>query len=59
MYWKDLTKKEKKHLKEQEIATLRDFKSLAEKQKDMRLRNSDIEPCWDCKSIARKLGLPI
>jgi len=59
MYFKDLNKTEKKHLKSQEIYTLRDFRSLAETHIKMRLENPKIEPCFECKNIARKLGLPV
>ena len=59
MYWKDLTKKEKKHLKEMDVRTLYDFKLMAEKQREFRIEAPDIEPCWDCKHIAIKLAVRI
>ena len=62
MKWKDLTKEEKKHLKEQEITTLRDFKKTAKSQAEMRrekIYGFTCEPCWNCKMIARKLGLEV
>ena len=62
MYFKDLTKKEKAHLrKELDFFTLAHFKKVAAEQKKMR-ENSEFphyEPCYECKNIARKLGLPI
>ena len=57
----ELTKAELKHLKEDALETgtritpcglERNFKGHAE----MRQKNPNIEPCWTCKMIARKLG---
>lgn len=61
MDWmKDLTKKEKKHLLEDAgCKTLEQFKRNADHQKKMREKTPGIEPCWDCKFIAKKLGLPV
>lgn len=61
MYWKDLSKKEKKHLRDFDITTLRDFKEMAINQaKDReRAKPALMEPCWDCRAIAKKLGLPV
>lgn len=59
MFFKDLTKKEKKHLKGVGgVTTLRDFKNVAEYQKKWRQPGGN-EPCWECKFIAKKLGLPV
>lgn len=66
-FFKDLTKKEKKHLKKTaEITTLAAFKEMAEKQAEMRKEYKEkggvyanFEPCYDCKNIARKLGLEV
>lgn len=61
-----LTKKEKKHLKEQGISTLSHFKSVREAQKQTLVHSIKtrkeyvpgiMEPCWECKMIARRLGL--
>lgn len=61
-----LTKKEKKHLKEQEITTLTQFKTTREFQKKNLVKSIQdrkeympglMEPCWECKMIARRLGL--
>ena len=61
-----LTKKEKKHLKESGITTLKVFKSNREFQKEALVKNIQdrkeympglMEPCWECKMIARRLGL--
>ena len=57
--FKDLTKKEMKHLKSQEMTTLKAFKATAEAHVKMRVENPQIEPCFECKNIARKLNLPI
>jgi len=62
--FKSLTKKEKQHLKSQEITTLREFKELAAYQYDYRRKNDspglpNPECCYECKAIARKLGLPV
>ena len=60
MYFKDLTEKEKKHLQEMDITTLTEFKLVAQTQKEMRDSQSmGSEPCWDCRAIAKKLGLPV
>ena len=57
MKWKDLNEKQKKHLREVGITTLTQFKSMVQAQERMRKENPKIEPCWDCKFLARKLGL--
>lgn len=57
--FKDLTKTELKHLKSQDMTTLREFKATAEAHVKMRQENPAIEPCFECKNIARKLNLPI
>lgn len=57
MYFKDLTKKEKLHLRKQGITTLQKFKEVAAEQ--ARMRGEGGEPCFDCKNIARKLDLPV
>jgi len=60
--WKDLTKKERKHVHEMGITTLRQFKVNAEHQAQTRKEfplPEFSEPCWDCRTIAKKLGLPI
>jgi len=60
MFFKNLTKKEKKHLKiAGGITTLKEFKKTAEAQKEMREKHPSIEPCFECKFIAKKLGLPV
>lgn len=57
--FKNLTKKEKKHLKEVAgVTTLKDFKVTAAAHVEMR-KNFTIEPCFECKNIARKLGLEV
>jgi hypothetical protein len=61
----ELTKKEKKHLRiTAGCRTLNQFKKTAEFQREQRLRQTFelkplLEPCWECKFIAKKLGLPV
>lgn len=62
VHFKDLTKKERKHLREMGITTLKGFKRNAEMQADRRKEfpfPEFSEPCWDCRAIAKKLELPI
>jgi hypothetical protein len=63
MKFKDLNKKEMRHLRAQlSSPTLRNFKIVAEYQKSLRDApdfQQYNEPCYECKEIARKLGLPI
>ncbi|EKD40819.1 MAG: hypothetical protein ACD_74C00157G0004 [uncultured bacterium] len=56
--WKSkLTAKELKHLKvDAGVKTLTDAKRNFEHHAEMR-RTSSVEPCFECKHIARKLGL--
>lgn len=39
--------------------TLRMFKCTAAEQKEWRDNPAHSEPCWMCKDIARRLGLPV
>ena len=60
MKWQDkLTKKELKHMKD--IAGCHSLKTFKENRKgQIQMRESgkfDREPCFDCRSIALKLGL--
>ena len=62
--WKNkLTKKELKHLnKEANVHSLAAMIRTHKGQEKMRKGdkyNASLEPCWTCKGIARKLGLPI
>lgn len=63
MRWqKKLTKKELKHLREMGITTLGQARKNAEHQKQMRddpQRRGLSDPCWECRTINTKLGLPI
>jgi hypothetical protein len=55
---KKLTKAERTHLREMEITSLRKFKETILHQNKSRSRKPDrFEPCWECLSIASKLGL--
>lgn len=52
MRWQDkLTKKQKAHLKEVGITTLRGVKQSVEFQNGQRF------PCWECVEVGRRLGL--
>lgn len=61
-----LGKREKKHLKEFSVTTLGQFKDLRTRQLEDLARvvkeageflPNVHEPCWECKMMARKLGL--
>lgn len=59
-----LTKDAKRHLKSEMIFTFTRFKEVAAYQAVMRqiARNNNygyIEPCFECKRIAQKLGLEV
>lgn len=58
-FFKDLGKRDKKHLAEMGMQTLGTFRRNAEEQRLMRLATPDIEPCFTCKEIARKLGVAV
>lgn len=56
--WKNkLTKSELKHLKDVEVTTMAQLKLNFEHQAKLRKLNPNIEPCHECKHIARKLGM--
>jgi hypothetical protein len=57
--FKSLSKTEMKHLRSQEMTTLKQFKATADAHVRMRAENPQIEPCYECKNIARKLGVPV
>jgi hypothetical protein len=59
MKWqKKLTKKELAHVKEWAGGTLAGLKRTREFHRaDLAAHPDGPEPCWDCKIIARKLGL--
>jgi hypothetical protein len=68
MKWKDLSKKERSHLRrEAGCVTLSRFRRIAEVQAEMRQKQLPenggtepfIEPCFQCKFIAIKLGFSI
>ena len=59
---KPLNKTEIKHLRDMGVTTLAQAKRNAEFQAGLRERNRDEpmgEPCWDCRRINQKIGLPI
>ena len=59
---KPLNKTEIKHLREMGVTTLRQAKTNAGSQAKMREENKFApmgEPCWECRRINQKLGLPI
>jgi len=53
---KVLTLTEIKHLRENTDGTLRGAKESFRFQKKLRDKTGSLEPCWDCKFIAQKLG---
>ena len=54
MAWIDkLNSKERKHLRDMGIRTLREVKNNVAYQSLMMF------PCWDCVSMGRKLGIPV
>ena len=57
MRWqKKLTKKQLRHLKEMEIATLAVFRATREHQKRYSAEHPDApEPCWECRMIESRL----
>lgn len=62
--WRDpLTKKEKKHLTENGIRTKTQMEGQVVFLKNWEVENKDnpnraiLYPCWECKSIAKKLGM--
>ena len=55
---KVLTLTEIKHLRENTDGTLRGAKATFQFQKKLRDKTGSLEPCWDCKFIADKLGEP-
>jgi hypothetical protein len=54
---KGLTKKERDHIKEWGGRTLNGFKQNRESQKPMETGIPGSWPCFECREIARKLGL--
>lgn len=61
MAWKNLTRSERKHLWENNIRSLEDMKQNREGQRKLAAASTGHmkgrEICWDCKRIARKMGL--
>jgi hypothetical protein len=55
---KKLTAKEVRHIREWAGGSLRSFAGHAAQLKEDR-KITLIEPCWECKMIARKLGLEV
>jgi hypothetical protein len=56
---KKLLKSELNHLKEVHVRSKKDFVELNEAQNRQRNQHKDIEPCYQCKTIAGKLGLEV
>lgn len=54
-----LTLAEIKHLRANTDGTLRGAKETFKHQKQLRDRTGSLEPCWECKFIARKLNEPV
>lgn len=60
MKWQNkLTKSELKHLREMGVTTLAGANRNAEHQANLRKNPDMLEPCFECRSINIKLGLPI
>jgi hypothetical protein len=59
MKWKDkLTRPEQKHLREMGIHSLKAMRVNRGTQAKMKeYGENEIEPCWECRNIAVKLGL--
>ncbi len=57
-YKHKLKKEDLKHLKKFGMITFALIEKTVAVQKTHRAE-SEFEPCYDCKSIARKLGLPV
>ena len=59
--WKSkLTKKELTHLKEMGINTKHAFQNTINNQQKSREENNHnpiLEPCWECRGIARKIRM--
>lgn len=57
---KPLTAAQRKHLKGVDATTLAAVKRTLAAQKETRDGNGPAyrEPCWECRAIATKLGLP-
>lgn len=55
-----LTKRELIHLKEDAgVNNLDGLRKNFSGQAETRIANPEIEPCWECKTIAQKLGFPV
>ena len=59
--WKDqLTQEELNHLEHTaNVTTLEGCKRTFEFQAELRKGREEVEPCWECKFIAQKLGFPV
>lgn len=56
--WKLLTKQEREHLRiVGKVVTTYDLEHTFTEQANLRKLGG--EPCWECKSIARKLGYEV
>lgn len=55
---KGLTRKQIVHLLEMNMTTLASFKKVFASQEKKRTEHpEDPEPCWECRSIAKKFGI--
>lgn len=57
--WNKLTKKELVHIIQYvpEQSFLEQFRQLRARQVKIQEGKGDCEPCWDCRIIAKKLGI--
>lgn len=54
---KVLTKKEQRHLTDMGIHSMSAFEATRSDQIRQKSECTKIEPCWDCRMIAEKLGI--
>jgi hypothetical protein len=54
-----LTFKEEQHLRDVGVRSRAGLLRNAEEHAKWRRRKPYVEPCWVCKLISRKLGLPV
>ncbi len=54
---KVLTKKQQNHLTKMCISSMASFETTRKAQLKQKAQFPDIEPCWDCRMIASKLGV--
>jgi hypothetical protein len=58
-WMKKLTAFERDHMRTTGCHSLEQARRTFETHAKWRKQNPNVEPCWDCKAIARKLGFPV